>query len=1266
MNILEFLFWFPVSACNVEQGTCYVLVFCGCRWEFVPYTQIVSQQTLSFDCGTFALTISWLAGNTVDLSCLVPAPLDCYPITAEVVWNTLILNADTTCEVSVTLPWGSWSSELVRDNADNFDVFYAANNIATLWHDVEIHLHDSLGTNHWNIVNITGVDLEGITFVGNSLGLAGQNNLIFIQNGVTIIGHPSLKNYVTLAIHSTVANTYFTADVTTRKMTIGKWCAVLDACPLHNTIQVNSVLDITIDGWNFWVHLQNDSLVTMVVINSGTLNPAYIEDGTGEFDLYYDNTAVCPISKSNYINFVTGDFVSIALDLSMYNIRYADLMILQASNRLVPGMQYKILDYQTIHLIPSTAVIHTGNVEYLVVTALTTDILSSTARSESYPDDELEYDSVKNAISMTANANWTVDHGSSSIPAIVDVTANTFVIDAPYTNISQNPNFYVEIWENNYWADYYFDINSLTTPTSILCQNKYEVVSGGQLFWYPIHNITTRSFQIDTDGYENNGNFYISIDSATYEYFDTDLSTKYTITQITPTTMQVDFIDALDIFDLTDPSSSFQINFTQTKIRFAVSSYNSGTQMLVTTILPINLLDTNACNFYINSLFDLLYANRPGLITRRKNLTNNIEANYDWREATVRSFKIDYTTLERNVAHNYGTGWLVYLAATNKLYSCIVACVWVNPNVTHSQYRVPVMDYVSTKYCGFQTSSGTTGLGIIWTSIPLNLADFIDTLTIVESSGIYAYIKNVRITSNINAEIPNLVLTSDNMTNVNISEVSNSRFFNTIDNVIIEEQSDSNIRWSALINVKLGTQTTWNICGSLTQVKFWDANSANVFYSLNFVTLGGSCNNNTIGTLSYSSAKESFWMNKIPFWDHNYFWNYTYQNTFACVNQFQYNTIDDQCSCNIFMGWAFVNNTIGKFMQGNTQAVGYNDIYGNTFGERFQYNDFVTGAFSNNICANQFWWYNATVRNQFLWYMRENHIAFAFWYGIPNSIKDASNNDIWCNFIGNNLTNSFSDNVIGADFQNNTYYTFNNNITQTTHSSNSSGFGFGVYSNNFWIWFTYNNMQDFVNNNIGHNVSQNVFGDNFEYNTLWSYIIHNNFWQNFKNNKIGHYMRYTVFGVNSMRNNIGDYCRGQSLTYRNVFSQMTECNIWDHFGDNGFNTIWYMMCSNIWNGCYNRNISGEIAYCTIWSEVYKLTFNQLATSTIGKWCFDLTCTDIFQLNVMQPYGGNTIDFSLATHVKASYNTEMFKNANGDIKLKYIDASNNTVVVNPTD
>jgi len=141
MNILEFLFGFPVSGCNVQQWIPYIMVFNGCMWTFTPYGSVigwgvdvydewtlvqpavnalnfigdcleatrntVTQQadiTLSidanFDCITGTL---YLCGTPIDLSCLVmPA---CFPVPANFEQSTSILsiNYGNDCQVDIDL-----------------------------------------------------------------------------------------------------------------------------------------------------------------------------------------------------------------------------------------------------------------------------------------------------------------------------------------------------------------------------------------------------------------------------------------------------------------------------------------------------------------------------------------------------------------------------------------------------------------------------------------------------------------------------------------------------------------------------------------------------------------------------------------------------------------------------------------------------------------------------------------------------------------------------------------------------------------------------------------------------------------------------------------------------------------------------------------------------------------------------------------------------------------------------------------------------------
>lgn len=68
----EDFLWFKIEACNVVPWWLYIIRFnvdCHKR-EFIPYVAVTWEQTLSINCETWELTISWDGGNTVDLSCL--------------------------------------------------------------------------------------------------------------------------------------------------------------------------------------------------------------------------------------------------------------------------------------------------------------------------------------------------------------------------------------------------------------------------------------------------------------------------------------------------------------------------------------------------------------------------------------------------------------------------------------------------------------------------------------------------------------------------------------------------------------------------------------------------------------------------------------------------------------------------------------------------------------------------------------------------------------------------------------------------------------------------------------------------------------------------------------------------------------------------------------------------------------------------------------------------------------------------------------------
>lgn len=76
----------------------------------------------------------------------------------------------------------------------------------------------------------------------------------------------------------------------------------------------------------------------------------------------------------------------------LINVTYAELVALINANGLEAGCFYLITDYQTIEVIPNTAVPVTGPIEPLIVQAATVNEIHREAISQEFPEDELYYE----------------------------------------------------------------------------------------------------------------------------------------------------------------------------------------------------------------------------------------------------------------------------------------------------------------------------------------------------------------------------------------------------------------------------------------------------------------------------------------------------------------------------------------------------------------------------------------------------------------------------------------------------------------------------------------------------------------------------------------------------------------------------------------------------------------------------------------------------------------------------------------------------------
>ena len=75
----------------------------------------------------------------------------------------------------------------------------------------------------------------------------------------------------------------------------------------------------------------------------------------------------------------------------MTEVTYEQLVAAITGSTLTPGAKYLITDYQTVHTIPNTTDTNTGEVEPLLVTAISANELAPEAYSALFPDDVIYY-----------------------------------------------------------------------------------------------------------------------------------------------------------------------------------------------------------------------------------------------------------------------------------------------------------------------------------------------------------------------------------------------------------------------------------------------------------------------------------------------------------------------------------------------------------------------------------------------------------------------------------------------------------------------------------------------------------------------------------------------------------------------------------------------------------------------------------------------------------------------------------------------------------
>lgn len=232
MNISGYLFDFPVAWNGLISWTPYILVFTWCRWEFVPYTEISWDQTLSFDCRDNTLMISGIWGNKVDLSCLIPS---CFPVPITIEagegGNYLVLNSWTACETSLFLwnfgGWGISKSYELLINVDDSEVAgkqYESFANANLFLDTKVPAEDNL----WNI-GVSGVISENIV-KKDYVGIYGEGRTNTLLTGLMTL--ESGTNFVPFNI---MLNGLYHLSLMNLLMTDVVWQAVPTTYEINDT-----------------------------------------------------------------------------------------------------------------------------------------------------------------------------------------------------------------------------------------------------------------------------------------------------------------------------------------------------------------------------------------------------------------------------------------------------------------------------------------------------------------------------------------------------------------------------------------------------------------------------------------------------------------------------------------------------------------------------------------------------------------------------------------------------------------------------------------------------------------------------------------------------------------------------------------------------------------------------------------------------------------------------------------------------------------------
>jgi hypothetical protein len=175
----------------------------------------------------------------------------------------------------------------------------------------------------------------------------------------------------------------------------------------------NIIINANVSGDTIILNTFNPENNISIAISGLTNNEKNIISGNISGDTIILNTENPEYNV--YISGLTG--------ANIIDISHNDLKFLIESNNLSPLNYYKIIDYVTIHPIPSSnGVIYSGSTEPLIVQALSNNTITKYAFSELYPNDIIHYDI--NGVSPDIDNQSTYDSGLGWITYRLDTINN--------------------------------------------------------------------------------------------------------------------------------------------------------------------------------------------------------------------------------------------------------------------------------------------------------------------------------------------------------------------------------------------------------------------------------------------------------------------------------------------------------------------------------------------------------------------------------------------------------------------------------------------------------------------------------------------------------------------------------------------------------------------------------------------------------------------------------------------------------------------------